>query len=305
MKRLRQFAIFLLCLALSPAAASAGCLLNLAGPVTQQPLTYNPFQAGAATATISFAIKNTGNQTCSAAFAFFKLGALQATASGAGLSYRILSIGGVPITQSAASPPDKLNTASEAALTTLPANVSITVTATLTVPNGQVAGPGTYADLLTLGVYQSLGGSALYTKAFESPLNVSITVQSQVTLAVAGGGRNTTLDFGNLVEGAVRSVQLWAYANQGFHMTVSSDNAGVMKPIDSSARGEGWRVPYTVAIFKTAPIDLTQQQSVSLWPTATQKMGLAIPVDVHVGSTKGQRAGVYRDVITITVDPGS
>lgn len=167
MKRLRQFAIFLLFLASPPAAASAGCLLTLAGPVTQQPLTYNPFQAGAATATISFTIKNTGNQTCSAAFAFFKLGALQANASGASLTYRILSIGGVPITQSAASPPEGLNTASGAALNMLPANASIMATATLSVPNSQMAGPGTYTDLLTLGVYQSLGGSSLYTKALK------------------------------------------------------------------------------------------------------------------------------------------
>ena len=90
----------------------------------------------------------------------------------------------------------------------------------------------------------------------DAPLNVAITVNSQMTLAVAGGGRTTTLNFGDFVEGAKRSVQLLAYANQGFHLMVSSDNGGVMRPVDAAAKAEG------------------------------------------------QRAGVYRDVITIAIDPG-
>jgi hypothetical protein len=303
MKQLKQLAIFLACLALCPAAASADCQLSFDGQIAQQPLTYNPFQAGAATATISFTIKNAASKPCMAAFSLFKLGSPQANSSGASLAYRILGVTGGSITQSAASPPDTLNTIDSAALIMLAANASITANATLSVPSGQVIGPGTYTDLLILGVYQSPSGRAPYTKAFEAPLNISINVHSQVTLAVAGGGRYTTLDFGNLVEGAVRSVQLWAYANQGFHLSVSSENAGVMKPINPLARAEGWRVPYTIAIFHTPPIDLAQQQ-LSLWPNATKRTGLSIPEDVRAGSTKGQRAGMYRDVITIAVDPG-
>ncbi len=304
MKQLKQLIVFLASLALCPAAASADCQLNLSSPVTQQPLIYNPFQAGEATATISFTIKNAASKSCMAAFSFFKLGTPQANFSGANLAYRILGLTGGAITQSAASPPDTLNTINGAAPIMLAAKASITASATLSVPSGQVTGPGAYTDLLILGVYQSPSGQAPYRKALEAPLDISIGVHSQVTLAVAGGGRYTTLDFGNLVEGAMRSVQLLAYANQGFHLSVSSDNAGVMKPVNPSARAEGWHVPYTVAIFRLPPIDLTQQQTFSLRPKATKRTGLAIPVDVRVGSTKGQRAGMYRDVITIAVDPG-
>jgi hypothetical protein len=206
------------------------------------------------------------------------------------------------VTQSAVSPPQKLDTLSSAGIIPLGANATAAATATLSVSEGQVAGPGHYTDLLTLSVYQSQSGGA-YTKAFETTLNVAIGVNAQVTLAIAGGGRKTTLNFGDFVEGAVRSVNLLAYANQGFHLAVSSDNSGVMKPADTTALAEGWRVPYTVAIFKTAPIDLAQQRTVSLWPKATPRTGLAIPVEVQVGSIKGQRAGIYRDVITIAIDP--
>lgn len=301
MKQLKRFAIVLACLALFPAAASADCNLSL-GPVIQQPLTYNPFQAGAATATISFTLKNGASKPCSGAFAFFKLGAPQASASGASLTYEVFRASAI-VTQSAASSPARLDTLASAAIITVGANETATETAILSVPDGQIVGAGDYTDQLILGVYQSLGGGGFYAKAFERPLKVAIGVNAQVTLAIAGGGRYTTLNFGNFVEGAVRSVQLLAYANQGFHVTVSSDNAGVMKPTDPVTLAEGWRVPYTVAIFKTPPIDLAQRSTVSLWPKATQKAGLAIPIDVQVGSIKGQRAGIYRDVITIAIDP--
>ena len=63
-------------------------------------------------------------------------------------------------------------------------------------------------------------------------------------------------------------------------------------------------MPYTIAILKTAPVSLSQQRTISLWPAATQKSGIAIPIDVQIGSIAGQRAGIYRDVITIAIDPG-
>ena len=302
MKQLRRFAAVLAVLALCPAAALADCNLSLVGPVTQQPLTYNPFQSGGASAAISFTLRNAASKPCSAAFALFKLGVPQASASGASLAYQVLSAS-AGVTQSAASPPEKLGALAGAGLIALGANATATATATLSVSEGQVIGPGAYTDQLILGVYQSPGNGAPYAKAFEMPLSVLISINAQVTLAIAGGGRHTTLNFGNFVEGAVRSVNLLAYANQGFHLTVSSDNAGLMKPTDPASLAEGWRVPYTVAIFKTAPVDLAQQRIISLWPKATQRTGLAIPVDVQVGSIKGQRAGIYRDVITIAIDP--
>ncbi len=299
---IRRFAAILAWLALFPAAAAA-CNLSLIGTITQQPLTYNPFQAGAAMASISFTLKNADSKPCPAAFAFFKPGPPRASGSGAGLSYQILGAFGAPITQPLASPPAQLNTTGNASIITLGANATVTETAAISVGEGQVAGAGVYTDLLTLRVYTNSSGVA-FTGGLEATLAVTIKVNSQATLALLGGGRWTTLNFDNLSEGASRSVQLLAYANQGFHLTVSSDNGGAMKPVDAAALAEGWRVPYKVAILKTEPIDLAQQRAVSLWPAATQRTGLAIPVDVTIGSTKGQRAGVYRDVITIAIDPG-
>ncbi len=157
-----------------------------------------------------------------------------------------------------------------AAYVTVGAKQTTMVNATLTVGGGQVAPPGTYSDTLALGIYQSPGGGPYARAPVPAPaLGVTIVVNSQMTLAIAGGGRNTTMNFGDLVEGATRSVQLLAYSNQSFHLTVSSDNGGVMRPVDAAALAEGqWRVPYTIAILKTAPVDLSQQRTISLWPAS-------------------------------------
>ncbi len=255
---------------------------------------------------VSFTLRNGDSKPCNAAFAFFAQGAPQARAAGGGaaLAYQVLSPSGGSATQVAPASPASLS-GGNAAFITVGARQTVPVTATISVGQGQVVGAGVYTDQLFLGIYQSPGGGTYAKAAPETPLNVTIGVNSQMTLAVAGGGLKTTLNFGDLVEGAKRSVQLLAYSNQPFHLAVSSDNAGVMKPVDSVALSEGqWRVPYTISVFRTGPIDLSQQRTLSLWPAATQRSGLAIPIDVQIGSTKGQRAGIYRDVITIAIDAG-
>ena len=298
MARIRLWAAVAAFLALSGAAGEA-CQLSLVGPVTQQPLTYNPFQARATTAAVSFSLRNADSKPCSVAFAFFKPTAPQANAAGGGaLAYQVLSASGGLLTQVAVAPPMSIS-GGRAAFLTVGAKQTVPVNAAISVPQGQVVGAGSYTEQLTLGIYQSPGGGT-YTKAApDTPLSVAITVNSQMILSTAGGGRTTTVDFGNLVEGAVRTVHLLAYANQAFHLVVSSDNAFVMKPV----KGGPGQVPYTVSIFKTQ-VNLAHQESVSLWPKATQSAGLTIPVVVTVGSIAGQPPGNYRDVITIAIDPG-
>jgi hypothetical protein len=303
MRRIRRWAAVAAWLALS-ATATPACQLSLLGPVIQQPLTYNPFQAGAAMAEVSFTVRNGESKPCDAAFAFFRLGAPQARAGdGSALNYQVLGASG-PATQGATPPPTTLPGGSAAINVTIAARQTYTIHAMISVGDGQVVAPGTYTDQLTLGLYHR-AREGTYRKSAEAPLIVTISVNSQMTLTVAGGGRRTTVNFGDFVDGATRSVHLLAYSNQGFHLVVSSDNAGVMKPIDPVALAEWrWRVPYTIAVNRGAPMDLSRHKTISLGQGATTKSGIAIPIDVQIGSIKGQRAGIYRDVITVAIDAG-
>jgi hypothetical protein len=303
MKRVDIIAAIAVCATLYPGAVSVACTLSLIGPAIQQPLAYNPFQAGAATASISLTLKNADGKPCPAAIAFYKSGAPKASSAGASLNYRILGASGEELTHSLAAPPARLDGSGNASFITVGPHATVTATATLSVMEGQVVVAGAYADQLTMHIFKNATNSA-YVADLDAPLNITIGVNAQATLAIAGGGRTTTLNFGNLFEGAQRSVHLLAYSNQGFRLTVSSDNSGVMKPVDAAALAEGWLVPYKVAILKAEPFYLAQQHTIALPPPAAGRNGLAIPVDVHVGPTAGQRAGVYRDVITIAIDPG-
>jgi hypothetical protein len=301
MKQLRRLSIVLFCLASLPAFAGGPCLLSSSGAISQAALNYDPFQAGAATATITFSIQNRGD-ACTAAFAFFKAGAPSASFGGVALNYQVLA-SKVDIVQRRPKASDILYDAMHGWTLNVPANTTIQATATISIQAGQVVGPGAYTDALTLGVYNNASG--VYRKSFETPFTASIGVKSLATLTVSGG-KNYSLNFGDLKEGAASTVKLLVYSNQRFHLTVSSDNAGVMKPTDPAAQAEGvWRIPYTVSIFQTTPFSLAQRQTLSLWAEATQRTGLEIPVTVQIGSIAGQRAGIYRDVITIAIDPGA
>ncbi len=300
MARIRRWGAAAALLLLFGSSAPA-CQLSLSGPVIQKPLTYNPFQAGASMAELSFTVRNGDAKPCEAAFAFFRRGAPLAVDDGAALKYQLSAQPG-PVTQNAETPPITLRGGGAMASLTVGARQTSTAHAMISVGDGQVVGPGIYRDQLTLGFYQSEPGRA-YTRIAEAPVAITIRVNSQMTLAVAGGGRKTTLNFGDFVEGAVRSVLLLAYSNQSFHLAVSSDNAGVMKPIDASPT-EGWRVPYTISVDRGRPLDLSRDQIISLGQRGTSKFGLSIPIDVRVGSMKNQRAGYYRDVVTVAIDPG-
>ena len=248
MRRIRQWAALAAWLALSATAAPA-CQLSLLGPVTQQPLTYNPFQAGAAMAEVAFTVRNGDGKPCDAAFAFFRLGAPQARAGdGSALNYQVLGASG-PATQGAAPPPTTLPGGS-AAIERHDRRQADLYGACDDLGRRWAGGwaGDVHGSADARRVSQS-AAVALIAKAAEAPLIVTIGVNSQMTLTVAGGGRKTTVNFGDFVDGATRSVQLLAYSNQGFHLVVSSDNAGVMKPIDPVAMAEGqWRVRYTIAV---------------------------------------------------------
>jgi hypothetical protein len=275
---------------------------RLAYDAPNAPTGYDPFQAGATTARIAFTVRNTGRKRCNTAFAFFKLGAFEAKAGAASLAYRILGDSG-PIGRSAATPPSRLD-AGGASRITIGEGQTVEASATLSVSDGQIVGPGLFTDQLLLVLFCA-DDSGGFVRGLEAvPLDILIKVNPVVTLSIAGGGQKTTVNFGELAEGAKRSVQLLAYANQRFHLTLSSENQGMLKPVEKTALAEGWSVPYRVSIMTTGLIDLGQRRALSLWPHATTKSGVAIPVDVEIGSIKAQRAGLYRDVITIAIDPG-
>ncbi len=285
------------------AEAPSACNLELAAPTSILRLRYDPFDATPAKAGMVIQIRNTGGAPCEAAVALFRVGPAQASANGPDrIDYDITDHRGAStlvegLTPSATLPPGAGATVRVAAGST--ASLELTAMAR----RGQIVPPADYSDALDIGLYRATAGG--YERVLGgNRLHIIISAVAVMRLSLAGGGRKTTLNFGELSEGATRSVMLQAYANQGFRLHASSENGGSMQPLDAAAKAEGgWQAPYTVSLNRAGHLGLEAEQIVDITPAATGLSGIAIPVEVRIGSIARLRAGLYRDVITLTATP--
>ncbi len=291
----------------APAAEVKGagaCQLELAAPPAVLRLRYDPFDATPAKASTPVQIRNTGNGACEAAIALFRAGPRQARANGPdSLSYDITDFRGASLIAYGLTPLARLAPSFAPATVTVAPGATATLELTAVTPRGQIAPPGEYADALDIGLYRA-DGQAYERSAGSGRLHLVISAVAVMRLTLAGGGRKTTLDFGELTEGATRLVMLQAYANQGFRLRASSENGGRMLPTDAAAQAEGgWQAPYTVSLNRAGYLALDAERAIDITPAATGLAGLAIPVEIRIGSIAKQRAGLYRDVITLTATP--
>lgn len=285
------------------------CQLELAASPPAVRMRYDPFEASPATASLSVHIKNTGAGECDAAIALFRAGPPLAKSGGIsgidGLRYDMTDARGDTLIAQGVDPPARLNPGLTPLTVRVAPGASASLNIAVAVARGQVVAPDEYIDSLDIGLYRALrqnyervGGG--------SRLNLAIAALPVMQLSLAGGGRKTTLNFGELAEGATRSLNLQAYANQGFKLHVSSEHGGRMMPLDPTALAEGgWQIPYTIAVNRGGHLTLGAETAIDIAPTATGLSGVAIPVEIKIGNIGRQRAGLYRDVITIIMTPKS
>ena len=129
-----------------------------------------------------------------------------------------------------------------------------------------------------------------------------INVQSSFSLNIAGGGAAATLPFGALATGQTRSVMLNVQASDPYRITMVST---LPNPVPGSLQLVGdpnpaWSIPYTATLGGAAfPISTTTPLIGAAGTTGanTVQMEFAVTIGV-VGDV---RAGVYREVVTLTI----
>lgn len=110
-----------------------------------------------------------------------------------------------------------------------------------------------------------------------------------------GGGR---IELGELVEGGINlPLQVWIRSTGGYRVAVSSRNKGRLV----LAQDSSWSVPYRL-ILGSRPINLGTGGQVE------SRRGTGLEEDAYdlrlvVGDTARRRAGVYSDLIELTVAP--
>jgi hypothetical protein len=165
---------------------------------------------------------------------------------------------------------------------------------------GQIVPPGSYRGAIALALYDIASGAL----AAERSVAFSLSVARVLRIEVAGGGQGATLDFGSLTDGAVRTIVLKARANLGFGLSLSSDHEGALVLDPPAADGLAWRVPYLLSVDGGGPISLSAPRTVPVAAAPTGLGGRDILLNARLQVKAGLRAGLYRDVVTISIGAG-
>jgi len=275
------------------------CTLSLQGGIPVYALVYDPFSPTPARLSAVIQIKNEGSKPCDAAIAFFSQ-AGKASSGSHSISYSVSGAAGGDLINAGASASSDVKAGKFLPLAQLAPRENRSVTFELTASPGQIVPPETYVDDLQIVVYESRGGSPI-GRISALQRQVRIAAKPVVSVNLAGGGQTTALDFGILSTGATRAAQLQARSNIRFSLVAMSENGGALKLDPPATDGGSWQAPYTVRINGGADLTLSANKKVELGVAATSLEGIAVPVEVRIGGVDGQRAGHYRDVITVQI----
>lgn len=184
-----------------------------------------------------------------------------------------------------------------------PAGSPVSADVTITLAPGLQIGEGSYSipiyALATHGSQEAEcnGANPRYEIA---EISQTMVVPSSASLNMAGGGVGGTIDFGTtLASGAQQSVNLNVNATTPFEVTMDSNHDGVLKLGDDPASSS--EISYTTTLAG----QLISQTSAYSDPTPTGTGGndSTLEFTVTMGDTTAQRAGLYKDTITLTVQP--
>ncbi|VVT22370.1 conserved exported hypothetical protein [Sphingomonas sp. EC-HK361] len=164
----------------------------------------------------------------------------------------------------------------------------------LNVAAGEIPGDGIYSQRLIMEADQT-DGTPIASRQFL----VGIQVIPSATMRLAGAfrrnGGQADVDLGELQQGvAPVPLALQVQSTRGYRLGLRSQNGGKLR-----LAGTDWWVPYDVQIDgRTAT--LTGDSSLSFGRGGGLRAD-TLPVVFRVGDVDGKRAGVYSDVLTVSV----
>lgn len=131
----------------------------------------------------------------------------------------------------------------------------------------------------------------------------TLNIQSGFMISVGGAGSTGLMDFGVLqADEPALSINIHAQATEAYRITLTSEENGVLR---NTAVGAGSHtVPYLVTLAGQAITELTAYQASTASGTILLSQGTAIlplAIDLDTSGLSGLRAGIYRDILTLTI----
>ncbi len=256
---------------------------------------YDPFSPASVADNHHLTITNTGSGPCGYALVF-RAGNADPRLGGT-LAYSVADEGGRSLLTTA-SPPF-----APAARTKSPVapGTSARIEFQILIERGQFAAPGTYADEARLELYAldesgRPGAAPLQTTV----LHIDYAVARALSVNIKGAdASHTTMRFGELTTGAVRSVGIQARSNLDYQLDVTSDHGGALI-LTPGVPGQNWRIPYTATLGGQA-LDLSGGASVRNQQPTRPGADASFPLSVTIGDVMRKRAGRYEDVLTVEI----
>lgn len=168
----------------------------------------------------------------------------------------------------------------------------------LTLPPGQTIPAGLYEhrSALVLHAAPNLTSAGQQFPHMDlKPISIRYLVKEKMSINIAGGGKQMTIDFGELTQGSMRDVRIWARSNQKFVLSAFSANGGAMvlpPPYSQS------RIEYIMALNGKPmkfPADLGPFEQTG----ASQE---DFDLTFTIGEIADKRAGLYEDEIIIEIN---
>jgi hypothetical protein len=254
---------------------------------------YDPFSATPVADTYTVRITSKASKACNFALVFSALPGPRQL--GGTLSYTLTNLNGHSLI--VAEPPAD-EPGSSLSTSNLGANATADLSFLIKMARGQFAAPALYADSITIRLYAVEDGR--YQLHDTKPLSFSYTVPQILSVTVGNAAPGGAMQFGELVQGAQRSVAIQARSNVSYRFNVSSDNRGVLL-LDPPVSTQAWSVPFAAAVDGYA-VDLSGPVgSTTVLAPATPIGGDNHVLAVTIGDVSKRRAGIYRDVITVKI----
>lgn len=172
------------------------------------------------------------------------------------------------------------------------------------VPAEQVKPPGTYTQPIRVTVYQGTRENFVEKDAKMIVFSVRVDSVAETSLGEPGApfdpqARSHRLEFGGLAKGKAKGLDLRVRSNTGYHVTLESENGGVMKNTDPHHPAT---IPYSLQIggISINP-EGVQQTVLSRSNRLTDRNGDLHQLVVTVGQVGNAPAGTYQDYLTVTV----
>ena len=168
----------------------------------------------------------------------------------------------------------------------------------------QIAPPGVYSGIVHFKLYQ--GNQQTNTLISVQQVQFLADVRPEAEVSVVDQGQpfdatriDRTINFGMARKGQRASFDLKARGNNGFEVTIQSQNGGVMRHANVNDTST---LPYTLLVGgkQVSLVGGSATLAASI-PGATGADGLPFPVEVEIGDYGTSSPGNYTDVLTINV----